>query len=542
MATDIGKAYVQIVPSAKGISGSISKVLNGESISAGKNAGNNVAGQLVSTIKKVIGAAALGSFIKESLNFGAELEQNLGGTEAVFNDFAVSIQNKAKDAYKNMGLSASEYMATANKMGSLFQGSGLKQAKAVQLTEEAMQRAADVASVMGIDTTAAMESIAGAAKGNFTMMDNLGVAMNATTLSAYALEKKMYSFDWNKATNAQKAELAMQMFMERTEQYAGNFARESEETFSGSLGAMKSAAENFMANLSLGQNVGPALKSLIDTTRTFLIKNLIPAVANIAKEFPSAIFQGLEDTFPELKGYALEFLDSITSFINDGLPSLITEGEQILITLSQGIIDNLPEFITKGVEILQGLSRTIIENLPSIISTGIEIMVNLAVGIIDYLPTFFGKLAEGFLSLDWMEIGKNIILGIVDGVVGAVGRLVEACVNAAKKAFNAVKEFLGIASPSKKFRFLGQMTGEGLAEGLYDSSGIVQNAVNNLMNPFANPMINGGTLALASGPAVGGLSVYFNIDNSGKDITDQDIERWTRKIFPIIDEAFGRSV
>ena len=427
-------------------------------------------------------------------------------------------------------------------MGSLFQGSGVKQAKAVQLTEEAMQRAADVASVMGIDTTAAMESIAGAAKGNFTMMDNLGVAMNATTLKAYALEKGLKNFDWNKATNAEKAELAMQMFMERTEQYAGNFARESAETFSGSLGAMKAAAENLMANLALGENIGPSLRSLIETTRTFLVGNLIPAVANIVRELPSAIYQVLTETLPELRDFSLEFLDGISSFIDEGLPTLIQEGEQILITLAQGIIENLPAFISKGVEIIQGLSRTIIENLPSLISTGIEIIVNLAVGIIEYLPTFFGEIVTGFLSLDWMEIGKNIILGIVDGVVGAVGRLVEACVNAAKKAFNAVKSFLGISSPSKKFMYIGQMTAEGLAEGIYDSSGLVQNAMNSLMDPFNTPVLNGGTLALASGPAAGGISISFNIDNSGKDITDEDIERWTRRIFPAIDEEFGRRV
>ena len=63
-----------------------------------------------------------------------------------------------------MGLSASDYMATANKMGSLFQGSGVSIEKSVNLTADAMQRAADVASVMGLDTSMAMESIAGAAK------------------------------------------------------------------------------------------------------------------------------------------------------------------------------------------------------------------------------------------------------------------------------------------------------------------------------------------------------------------------------------------
>lgn len=96
-------------------------------------------------------------------------------------------------------------------MGALFQGSGLQQQESLDLTAKAMQRAADVASVMGIDTSMALESIAGAAKGNFTMMDNLGVAMNATTLQAYALEKGI-NFEWNTASNAEKAQLAMQCF------------------------------------------------------------------------------------------------------------------------------------------------------------------------------------------------------------------------------------------------------------------------------------------------------------------------------------------
>ena len=89
-----------------------------------------------------------------------------------------------------------------------------------------------------------MESIAGAAKGNFTMMDNLGVAMNATTIEAYALAKGL-DFAWNSATNAEKAEIAMQMFLEKTEQYAGNFARESTQTISGSIGLLQASLSSY---------------------------------------------------------------------------------------------------------------------------------------------------------------------------------------------------------------------------------------------------------------------------------------------------------
>ena len=93
---------------------------------------------------------------KEVVQQFGELEQNLGGSEAVFGEYASSIQRTGEEAYKNLGVSQSQYLATANKMGALFQGSGLAQQKSLELTEKAMQRAADMASVMGIDMSMAI--------------------------------------------------------------------------------------------------------------------------------------------------------------------------------------------------------------------------------------------------------------------------------------------------------------------------------------------------------------------------------------------------
>lgn len=220
----------------------------------------------------------------------ASLEQNLGGTEAVFGQFAKSVQNDAKNAYQTMGLSASDYMATANKMGSLFQGSGVEQQKALDMTSKAMKRAADVASVMGVDMNMAMESVAGAAKGNFTMMDNLGVAMNATTLEAYALEKGL-NFKWETASNAEKAELAMQMFMDRTKQYDGNFLKESEKTVSGSLDAMKGAFSNFVAGLGNPEADVAELMTNLKTTIVNFSKNVKGVIKTIWDNLPLAPWQ-----------------------------------------------------------------------------------------------------------------------------------------------------------------------------------------------------------------------------------------------------------
>ena len=81
------------------------------------------------------GAAAIKLGTEIVKQFG-ELEQNLGGSEGVFGKYAASIQKTGEEAYKNMGVSQSQYLATANKMGALFQGSGIEQQKSLELTEK----------------------------------------------------------------------------------------------------------------------------------------------------------------------------------------------------------------------------------------------------------------------------------------------------------------------------------------------------------------------------------------------------------------------
>ncbi len=120
------------------------------------------------------GATAFTGLTAKALSASGELEQNMGGSEAVFKEYATKMQDTAKKAFSNMGLSTSDFLGTANKMGALFQGAGFSIKESSDLSANAMQRAADVASIMGIDTSAAMEAIAGAAKGNFTIKTIVG--------------------------------------------------------------------------------------------------------------------------------------------------------------------------------------------------------------------------------------------------------------------------------------------------------------------------------------------------------------------------------
>ena len=134
MATNLGKAYVQIMPSAKGISGMISKELDGEVKSAGQSAGNS----LISTIKNAILASGIGKLFATSLFEGGKLQQSLGGVETLFKNNAETVKQYANEAYKTTGLSANAYMENVTGFSaSLLQSLGGDTAKAAKIANMA---------------------------------------------------------------------------------------------------------------------------------------------------------------------------------------------------------------------------------------------------------------------------------------------------------------------------------------------------------------------------------------------------------------------
>lgn len=447
---ELAKAYVQIVPSLKGVRGTIKNEIGAEASSAGTSSGSAFG----SMFKKAIAVAGIGIALKkvvgDAFAQGGELQQNLGGTETVFGQFAKSIQDQAVSAYKNMGMSASDYMATANKMGSLFQGSGVEQQKALDMTSQAMQRAADVASVMGIDMSMAMESIAGAAKGNFTMMDNLGVAMNATTLQAYALEKGV-NFKWNTASNAEKAELAMQMFMERTSQYAGNFARESEQTWTGSIGAMKASYQNLMANIMLGNDLGPSLQALTQTVVTFVSGNLIPALGNILKGIPQAVVTLVSELGPQLLSTGGQMVTQLAQGVVTNLPKWVETWLGFYSNLWSTITENAPQFFQMATYMLQQLIVGIQTQLPLILEQGVNIITNLVNGFLESLPMFIegaGALIIKFIEAIAaaapiiLENGAALLMNLVNGIIQNLPQIIVTAGTIIMRIVTAIKQNL----------------------------------------------------------------------------------------------------
>lgn len=144
MATELGKAYVQIIPSAQGISGKISSLLKGESQSAGTSSGGLIGANLVSKLKAVIAAAGIGKAIASSVKEGAALEQSIGGVETLFKNSASKVVDNARQAYKTAGVSANEYMQGVTSFAaSLLQSTAGDTKKAAEISDMAFRDMSD---------------------------------------------------------------------------------------------------------------------------------------------------------------------------------------------------------------------------------------------------------------------------------------------------------------------------------------------------------------------------------------------------------------
>lgn len=172
MATELGKAYVQIIPSAKGISNSIRKQIQGESENAGKAGGVIFGDRFKNMASKVLktGMAAVGAVTTASLFQGAKLEQSLGGVETLFKSHANTVVNNARQAYRTAGISANEYMENVTSFSaSLLQSLGGNTKKAADVSNMAMIDMADNMNKMGTPLRDIQNAYQGFAKQNYTI-------------------------------------------------------------------------------------------------------------------------------------------------------------------------------------------------------------------------------------------------------------------------------------------------------------------------------------------------------------------------------------
>lgn len=397
MATELGKAYVQIIPSAKGISGMIQKEMGGEVASAGVSAGESLGSKMMGAVSGVIAAAGIGQAIGASITEGAALQQSLGGVETLFKDSADKVKGFANEAYKTTGLSANAYMENVTGFSaSLLQSLGGDTDKAAETANMAMIDMSDNANKMGTSMESIQLAYQGFAKQNYTMLDNLKLGYGGTKqemqrLLSDAEKLTGVKYDMNNLSDVYSAIHAIQENLDIT----GTTAREAATTFTGSFESMKAAAQNVLGKLSLGEDIQPALQALMETTSTFLFGNLIPMIGNILKQIPNLILGGIKGVFSGIFG---EGLGSIMGGIVTALGSAFLAFKAF--SAVSGLLSGIPAVLTTIKTAVTGLFTAMSANP---IGIAIAAIAALTAGLVYFFTqTEMGRqIWQGFM--DWFS-------------------------------------------------------------------------------------------------------------------------------------------
>ena len=449
MATELGKAYVQIIPSAKGISGMIQKELGGEVASAGTSAGQSLGSNLVGTFKKIVAAAGISKALSATLNEGAALQQSIGGIETLFKTSAGKVRGYAEEAFRTTGLSANKYMENVTGFSaSLISSLGGDVSLAADVANRAMIDMSDNANKMGTSMGSIQFAYQGFAKQNYTMLDNLKLGYGGTQqemkrLIADAASYKKEQEELNVAVkdgdmsfgNIVNAISVVQKKLGIT----GTTALEASKTFTGSFEAMKAAAQNVLGKIAIGENVLPALQALAETTKTFLFNNFLPMVGNILSGLGVVLTEGLSTVASQLFGD--EFGNAVYSQLSRVTGIFQTFFDMIFGSMSkQDNIDILEALgfsegaATQIVNIADNI-RVTFENIGSAIGDVISIVADFVGDLLgiqgsEQNVNLLGSAFEGLSNIlkdassivkdmtGWLKEHPAIISAVVSSVVG----------------------------------------------------------------------------------------------------------------------------
>lgn len=440
---ELGKAYVQIVPSAQGIKSALTEMFDEETEGLGEQTGQSIGQELIGTLKKVIAAAGIGKIISDSINMGGALQQSLGGVETLFKDSADTVKEYAAQAYRTVGLSANDYMEqTTSFAASLLSSVSQDTDAAAQLANMAMVDMADNANKMGTDMQDIQNAYQGFAKQNYTMLDNLKLGYGGTQAEMQRLLNDAtkisgVKYDLGNLADMYSAIHIIQQEMDIT----GTTAKEAATTLTGSFAAMKAAAENVMGNWSTGADLTEPLQALADTAQTFLVDNLLPMIGNVLAGIPEIVYslvpellqtgtellsslaQGFTEGIPEFFSTALPQLLAFTDQLRDNAASFVDAGLNLITQLLNGLIAGLPDLIAYVPDIIINICGIINDNMPKILGEGVAIIVQLVAGLVQTVPSLLAnwkKILEAVLSvisaINWLNIGKNILTGVANGV------------------------------------------------------------------------------------------------------------------------------
>ena len=469
MATELGKAFVQIVPSAKGISGSISNVLGDEADNAGKKAGLSFAGKMGSAIAGATKLVAAGvTAITGTLTAGAnsvaaygdnidKMSQKMGISAQGYQEWEAVMQHSGT-SMETMKSSMKTLANAVEKGNGAFERIGISMGDLSSMSNEEIF-SATIAGLQNVDNETERTYLAGQLLGRGAT--ELGALLNTSAEDTQAMRDRVRELGGVMSDDAVKAAAAFQDNMQdlktamsgvgrgmmselmpsmnniiagftslvigeegATEKLKAGF----EGLFSSIDGISKRVIEKITTLIPsavqglasilpqiismAGELVSSLATGIIQAIPT-LITTVIPSLLNAAVQLIAALGKALIDVAPQLFDAGIQLIDMLLSAFQNA--DMLSEGTGLVDNLLNGITQKFPDILNRGVEAISNLVNGILKSLPSIVTTAGTIITKLTTTIISLLPSVLSS-------------GTKLVLSLVDGVIRNLPSIVQSVV------------------------------------------------------------------------------------------------------------------
>lgn len=409
-----------------------------------------------------------------------------------------------------------------------------------------------------IDVKSIGTSLSGLALGILTTLDNALTTTNWSQLGT-KLATLLTSIDWvgifvSAISVAGKAITALtQLGVSFMDNLAKGITNGTQQFISKGLSALTSFTANLRRNA--GKLVDSGLNLMLNLAKG--IANSLPDIIKNVPQIVSNIANTINDNAPKILMAGIQLIGILIKGLIQAIPTLIASIPQIIVAMVN--VFTAYNWLSLGKSLITGIKNGIvaakstaveamtntyngllnaIKNLPSKLKglgeNGLKEMGNGITGKLSGLKTTAGKILTNiieavknlprelakkatsairdmkttFKNVDWGSVGMNVVKGIAKGVGDFAWILVDKMTGLAQKAWEGVKDFFGIHSPSRLMRdTVGKMIPAGITVGLEkafpDTIDTLLDQSKQLANvPFTAPYVASGAVIPAKASAV----------------------------------------
>lgn len=139
------------------------------------------------------------------------------------------------------------------------------------------------------------------------------------------------------------------------------------------------------------------------------------SIANVAAQVLAVFVNGIFTLVPQVLLAGIDIVTQLAESITSQLPSLIRSGTQAIVNFVAGIVQRLPAVIEAALTLIQTLVGSIGANAPMLIGAAVQLIGSLVTGLLSMLPYL-------------LQMGIQLVISLIQGVVANLGNIVQTAV------------------------------------------------------------------------------------------------------------------